>query len=617
MTEATVGVVGAHACVHCQTSFLFRADCEWNGPQAVEIFLEDNHGDKITVERLRALIGADCALAKYLYRELKRDAQDLPDDAELGVLYRAQQLEHVYVGEKWRPLAKAGFYCMVDADHILAPYIYDRPPALDPSSKEAFVLANERIKDCVQNHEDCSKPNTGFMPKRVLQIPPGKKVYLKQYTSPAPYAALSYCWGLSKQGTVLTTPLIDKFQEGILPESLARTIRDAIRVCQELGIEYLWVDALCIIQDDSEDKAIEIDQMGLVYENSLVTILASRAHDAAEGFLGNREPIDARLVPSFQIPCQTSSGARSHVTLIDKSLEVQYADPLLDRAWAFQEFVLPPRLLDYSKLGSEFLCPELGISFLGSGFYSDRQVSLGTLRSGGPFHPTYDWPQLRPDQLAGVWKNAIKVYTRKALSKPEDRLPGLAGLAERVASLFEDEYLAGFWKADIAQYLCWYILPTDRKPRRPGYLAPSWSWASIPDSPLELIPFKRSVVEGFELLGYAIKSKTGSTRFGSVTSGCLKIKARTLPGDYASNMVMNTGRLPFPFTVYLDTEEQYSGPIKGLCINWSFKAKSISGLLVCGSDESCSRIGHFRLEVSQEYDEEWVQDLPVSIFSIY
>ncbi|KAF4465010.1 GTP-binding [Fusarium albosuccineum] len=579
MTDATVGVVGAHACVHCQTSFLFRVDCEWNGPEPVEIFLEDNHGDKITVERLRALIAADCAFAKYLYRELERETQDLPDDAELGVLYIVQQLKHIYVGEKWKPLAKAGFYCMVDADHILAPYMYPRLPALDPSSKEAFVLANERIKDCVQNHEDCSKPNTGFMPKRVLQIPPGEKVYLKQYISPAPYAALSYCWGLDKQGTVLTRSLIDKLQEGISLESLAQTIRDAIRVCRELGVEYLWVDALCIIQDDPDDKAIEIDQMGLVYENSLVTILANRAHDAAEGFLGNREPIDARLVPSFQIPCQMSSGARSHVTLIDKSLEVQYADPLIDRAWAFQEFVLPPRLLCYSKLGSEFFCPELAISILGNGFYPDRQESLGALRYGGPFHPTHILPQLSTDQLVGVWKSVITIYTRKALSNPEDRLPGLAGLAERVASLFEDEYLAGFWKADIAQYLSWH-----------------------------------SVVEGFELLDYAIKAKTGSTIFGSVTSGCLKIKAPTLPGGYASNMVMNIGRLPFPVTVHLDAEEQYSGPIKGLCVNWGFEPKSINGLLVCGSEDSCSRIGHFQLEASQEYDEDWVQDLPVGIF---
>jgi hypothetical protein len=73
-------------------------------------------------------------------------------------------------------------------------------------------------------------------------------------------------------------------------EDLPRTIQDAVIVTENLGIQYLWIDALCIKQDDEEGRALEIDLMGHIYENAEVTIVASRAERVQEGFLQNHLP---------------------------------------------------------------------------------------------------------------------------------------------------------------------------------------------------------------------------------------------------------------------------------------------------------------------------------------
>jgi hypothetical protein len=90
------------------------------------------------------------------------------------------------------------------------------------------------------------------------------------------YAALSYCWGGFQQVTS-TTAKLEQYQNRLDFRSFPKTIHDALTVTRSLGIPYLWVDALCILQDDEDDKAREIQKMGDVYSNAMITISAASA----------------------------------------------------------------------------------------------------------------------------------------------------------------------------------------------------------------------------------------------------------------------------------------------------------------------------------------------------
>ena len=100
---------------------------------------------------------------------------------------------------------------------------------------------------------------------------------------------LSYCWGQHGQKFVLTKQNKVQFLAGIEIEQLDVSIRDAIKVTRELGFRYLWIDALCIVQDDDMEKAREISRMYKIYINAVFTIIASRSRSVTEGLLSHRK----------------------------------------------------------------------------------------------------------------------------------------------------------------------------------------------------------------------------------------------------------------------------------------------------------------------------------------
>lgn len=107
----------------------------------------------------------------------------------------------------------------------------------------------------------------------------------------AQYASLSYCWGGGgKQIMTTNSTLHDHLLA--LPRHFPKTISDAIEVCRKVGIRYLWIDAFCIIQDNSCDKLDHIASMGSIYKSSTVTIVAASAERVTDGFLADEEPSD-------------------------------------------------------------------------------------------------------------------------------------------------------------------------------------------------------------------------------------------------------------------------------------------------------------------------------------
>jgi hypothetical protein len=138
-------------------------------------------------------------------------------------------------------------------------------------------------------------------PGRVLEVGADKdlSVRLMNFADIEPkreakYLALSYCWGKSgEQKGQCTRVKINDLQQGVLMRELPQTVQDAIQTARQLGFKYLWVDRLCIVQDDPDDKRIEIRKMSDIYANAHLVISAASAGDSDQAFIHDRKRSEA------------------------------------------------------------------------------------------------------------------------------------------------------------------------------------------------------------------------------------------------------------------------------------------------------------------------------------
>lgn len=126
------------------------------------------------------------------------------------------------------------------------------------------------------------------MPKRLNDVGEDESSTLIKLCTciqiPLAYAALSYCWGPRTKGILETTKsTLSAFETAIPENTLPQTLKDAIFTTRQLNIRYLWVDALCTVQDSTQDKLEEIAKMEDIYQNAQVTIAAARAESCKEG----------------------------------------------------------------------------------------------------------------------------------------------------------------------------------------------------------------------------------------------------------------------------------------------------------------------------------------------
>ena len=172
------------------------------------------------------------------------------------------------------------------------------------SNSEAIERARDQLKECRTSHQKCLR-NCALpaLPTLVLNVGLSGDLQIKLHRSGPQqhddYIALSYCWG-GPQKCQTTTNTVDEHYKRIMLRDLSLSIQDAVEVTRQLGFQYLWVDALCIIQDSQEDKEREMAQMCEVYQNAHVTIVGACAANSNEGYLTSK-PIE-NGVTLFCIP---------------------------------------------------------------------------------------------------------------------------------------------------------------------------------------------------------------------------------------------------------------------------------------------------------------------------
>lgn len=110
----------------------------------------------------------------------------------------------------------------------------------------------------------------------------------KVYGNCSDYVALSHCQG-HHPFVATTKSTLRARKAGVAWTQLSKTFQDAIILTRDLGVDFVWIDSLCIIQDDAEDWAREASQMASIYRNGYITIAATWAASGQEGFLHGRE----------------------------------------------------------------------------------------------------------------------------------------------------------------------------------------------------------------------------------------------------------------------------------------------------------------------------------------
>lgn len=247
-------------------------------------------------------------------------------------------------------------------------YITQRAASPIVSSAAVYQIARELISNCCRGHDACPRENNTQLPTRVLDLSSTHSNIALLYETKGiqgRYAALSYCWGKAKQQIMTTRKTLESGDLQIKIQHLPKTLQNAISVTGELGIKYLWIDSLCIIQNDNDDKAREIFQMPAIYKSAIVTTSAAIADECNKGFLDDRKEIAMRVEYSFRLPLirdiTADNPARSDIFLCTDSnfgytIKDFENEPIDYRAWTFQEAWLSPRLLIYGSGQVQWRC---------------------------------------------------------------------------------------------------------------------------------------------------------------------------------------------------------------------------------------------------------------------
>ncbi|KAF7945764.1 uncharacterized protein EAE97_004802 [Botrytis byssoidea] len=227
----------------------------------------------------------------------------------------------------------------------------DSADGFDASMK----LASTWMIDCF-NHKLC-REMIGTLPTRVIYIDENPNIaprLVEPKGQVAAYATLSYCWGKIGQLRLEKANHL-QFLNALPVQILSKTTKDAIRVTRALSIKYLWVDALCIIQDSAEDKSRKLAVMGNIYSRSVITIGAANGDHAYAGLFAKRDPHQQRPCPVYEIE---NNGLKPQIFAV-LPRDDEHGTILDSRGWIFQEEVLSARTLKFCPDGLRWSCVTL------------------------------------------------------------------------------------------------------------------------------------------------------------------------------------------------------------------------------------------------------------------
>ena len=436
--------------------------------------------------------------------------------------------------------------------------------------------------DSGEGHDVCREVSSSALPTRLLHIAGVNNVRLvttdqlsnieKEFVR---YNCLSHRWG-DPQPLITTKENLESFQKGISWAAMPRTFQDAIVFTYKLGIRYMWIDSLCILQKDVEDWQHEGSRMAEIYKNACLTISATYSNVSTTGL--------CRDVPSFltaytcQIPdaatCFGHQATMVHIRPWHSPLHTDHTCseilPLFNRGWVYQEWLLSPRVVHFCANEVIWICQSTAECQCGRPIARLEDTFFRGIPKG--LHNC----TLHPIEM---WQRLVSEYTERKLTNEGDKFPALQGIAkwfsqtkssvlEPGAKPYPSSYVAGMWNGSLNRDLLWtrqkLHLGTSDQPTRSrpkDWRAPTWSWASVkgavrwPNPGQDRVWTKEAKLEAFVELA-------SDDAFGQLQSAELTIRGLCLTGTISGRYyhdVQTDTQLP-TFTCIFERNLHSHGP---------------------------------------------------------
>lgn len=424
--------------------------------------------------------------------------------------------------------------------------------SINSDSDSCFQRIEDWIRNCMNGHADCHQSSHVALPSRLIDVGLANSQNLKLVEtsgSEGTYFTLSHCWG-NHQPLKTTKATLSERMNGIKWESLPKTFQDAVTITRKLQMQYIWIDSLCIVQDDADDWETEAAKMGTIYEASLLTISASIASNPNHGIFSHR-------IQPNKICGINNNGDEysvfvrqiiSHAHLSTEAAKGPKSDiPLLTRAWAYQERLLASRVLHYLpdelfwECKSAIRC-ECGVYVPGAKLRHHSKRAFSKVIQRNKTDPSklaiepWRWTVIE----FKMWPQIVAEYSARDLTFRKDRLPALSGVARRLhKSNPSMQYLAGLWLDHLPEALLWRVLkkrpqgkqytktregPLASRNSQPGAQTPSWSWASLEGDRMSISYPERKLVDEKVKIVNAQTIPSGIDPFSSVKQGTIRLR---------------------------------------------------------------------------------------------
>jgi hypothetical protein len=434
--------------------------------------------------------------------------------------------------------------CMSPADmerskdqtnHPITPFRLIQPHV---NSEPCWSLIRNWLDNCVNDHGTCRQNSLSGRPTRLFDVESLRLVTHLDSSSSTHYAALSHCWG-STTPLMLTHHTYQDFMRSIYLQAIPQSFQDAIYTAKKLDVRYLWVDSLCIIQDDREDWSREAASMGNYYRNAFVVLSSLSASDGSVGFLRPRNlDSSTRLGSGLRIRRARPSWAH----IFENS-------PLSRRAWVFQERLLSTRIVHFEHNELFWECLEVSAregSFVEkAGLWNGDDWNPESLKRCLAFDNVINSnsrvSRLQQDLLIRLWYRVLRHYTTLHVTIARDMLNAIAGIAQKFSEATGFTYLAGLWMEDMHSSMLWYCEGLNRITEGS---TPSWSWASSTGPKGQLYDLSSQTLDSrhqADVLNMYSVPIHPSGPFGVVRDACIVVDAHYFEAKCQSNTGERSG----------------------------------------------------------------------------
>ncbi|KAF6787307.1 heterokaryon incompatibility protein [Colletotrichum sojae] len=383
-------------------------------------------------------------------------------------------------------------------------------------------LVTHWTSTCLESHEICNQHRELAFPTRLLSLAtePIRLVTTIGWDEKPRYATLSHRWG-GRKALRLTHANMSSLESGIPTDELSQTFKDAVMIARAAGLQYLWIDSLCIVQGDLGDWSTEAERMSSVYGGSSLNISASSADRESEGCFLMPEYFSGGFSADMTVDGRKERHDFARSSLYANSVTLS---KLASRGWVVQEKILSPRTV---HCGEEGVFWECKCAACNSKTTMASEFFPGGFRHG-PFLGGVEFPLVRRRSSLEVggrgtlrenWERTRSWYSACDLTVPGDKLVAIAGVARATHEETGDRYYAGLWGVEMENELCWF---SEDVRQRPAYRAPSWSCAAVDGRVGQY--HKHGILDKVYASVVSVEVAAESDPFGAVSGGSISLR---------------------------------------------------------------------------------------------